>query len=183
MPRPSTPRLRQSGWAGLNSEYRPTLGPTTVQKDSFGACSPAKARTGRKFGLLLSMTRFAFAGSWLIEEHFCSLHIVGQFMAIAARHPAMSAFERKWRALVVVEISWLPARCFVAAGTLGRIFARGKLARVRIAMASGALLWSSTEVNASQVALKCCGTMAIAAGYSPVRTRERKIRFRMVKPA
>jgi hypothetical protein len=95
----------------------------------------------------------------------------------------MSAFQRKWRALVVVEFRWFPARCVVTAGTVGRIFARGKLTRVRIAMASGALLWSSAEVNAFQVGSKCRRTMTVAAGYSPVRTQERKFRFRMVKPA
>ncbi len=42
-PRQSTPRLRQSGWAGLDSGYRPTPAATTVQRDSFGACSPSIA--------------------------------------------------------------------------------------------------------------------------------------------
>jgi hypothetical protein len=95
----------------------------------------------------------------------------------------MGAFQRKWCALVVVEFRRFPAGCVVTAGTVGCLFARGELARVRIAMTSGALLWSSAELNAFQVGLKCWGAMAVAAGYSPVRTPERKFRFRMVKPA
>jgi hypothetical protein len=81
------------------------------------------------------------------------------------------------------EFCWFPARCVVAAGTVRGIFARGKLARVRVAMASSTLFWSSAEVNALQNSLKRWRTMAVAAGYSPVRTQERKCRFRMVKPA
>jgi len=115
------------------------------------------------------VTGLAFAGSWLVEEHSFSIHFARQFVATVTSNPAMSAFQRKWGTLVVVEFRWFPARCVVTAGTVGRIFARGKLARVRIAMASAALFWSSAEVNAFQVALKCWRTMAVAAGYSPVR--------------
>jgi len=95
----------------------------------------------------------------------------------------MSAIERKWGAPVVVEFSWFPTRRVVAAGTVGCLFARGKLAGVRVAMALAALFWSSAEVDAFQIDLKRWGTMAVAAGYSPVRTQERKFRFRMVKLA
>jgi hypothetical protein len=56
-----------------------------------------------QFSLILSMTRFAFAGSWLVVEHSFSLHFASKFMTTVTSNPAMSAFQRKWGALVVVE--------------------------------------------------------------------------------
>lgn len=81
----------------------------------------------------------------------------------------------------MIEFRWFPARRVVATGTAGRILARGKLGRVRVVMAFGALLWCGAEVHVFQIGLQSWGTVTIAAGYSTVRALERELRLRMVK--
>lgn len=156
---------------------------TTVQKDSFGPCFSLERLNRGQFGLILPVTRFAFTGSWLVEEDSFSIRFANQFVTAVTRNPAMRTFQRKWGALVMVEFRRFPTSCVVTAGAGGRIFARGKLARVRVGMAFSALFWSSAEVHVFQTGLKRWGTMTVATGYSPVRTQEREFRFRMVKPA
>jgi len=129
------------------------------------------------------VTRFAFPGSWLVEEDSFAIHFARQLVTTVASNPAMSAFERKWRTLVVVKFRRFPARCVVAIGAACCIFARGKLVRMWIIVASRALFRSRAKVHIFQVALKRCGAMAIAAGHSAMRAQERKFRFRMVKLA
>ena len=89
----------------------------------------------------------------------------------------MSAFQGKGGALVVVEFPWFPARCVVAAGTADRILAGGKLIRMRVVMAFGALLWCSAEVHVFQTGLQSRGTVAVAAAYSTMRAQEREFRL------
>ena len=56
-----------------------------------------------QFSLILSMTRFAFARSRLVVEHSFSIHFASKFVTTVTSNPAMSAFQRKWGAFVVVE--------------------------------------------------------------------------------
>jgi hypothetical protein len=70
---------------------------------------PFESLNWPQFRLILSVTGFAFAGSWLVEEHSLPIHFAAWFVAALTCNPAMSAFERKRGALVVVEFSWFPA--------------------------------------------------------------------------
>lgn len=131
--------------------------------------------------LVLSVTGFAFARCWFVNTHFFFLHFARHFVTAVTRYPAMRAFQRKRGALVVVEFRRFPTRGVVAARTVGCIFSRGELSRVRIAMAAGAVFWSGAEVDVLQAGLKRWRTMAVATSYSTVRTQKREFRFRMVK--
>jgi hypothetical protein len=42
--------------------------------------------------LILSVTGFAFARGWFVEDHPLSIHFAGQFVTPVTRNPAMSAF-------------------------------------------------------------------------------------------
>jgi hypothetical protein len=62
----------------------------------------------------------------------------------------MSAIQRKWGALIMIELRWFPAPCVVAAGAIGRIFARRKLSSMNIVVATGAFGWCGAEIHILQ---------------------------------
>ena len=82
----------------------------------------------------------------------------------------------------MIELRWFPALGVVAAGTIGCIFASGKLPSVGIVVASGALCGSGMEIDTLQAGFKRRWTMAVPAGDASVSPEQRKRRFRMVKP-
>jgi hypothetical protein len=91
-------------------------------------------------GLALSRRRF-------VEHNALSLDFTSQFVTIGAGYVAVSALERKWSALVVIEFRRLPPRRIVATRAVGSVFACGELSPMRVAVAAGALLRSRAEID------------------------------------
>lgn len=69
----------------------------------------------------------------------------------------------------------------MAAGTVSGVSACRELSRMRVLVASEALLGSRVEIDVLQIGLERRRTMAIAAGYTTVSAEQGKFRFRMVK--
>jgi len=69
----------------------------------------------------------------------------------------------------------------MTAGTVSGVSACGELSRVRVLVASEALLGSRAKIDILQIGLERRRTMAIAAGYATVSAEQGKVRFRMVE--
>ncbi len=79
--------------------------------------------------------------SWcgLVEDHPLSIDLAAQLVTIVTSYVSMRALERKGRSLVMIELRRFPPLRVVTAGTIGGIFARGKLPAVRIVVTPRAL--------------------------------------------
>ena len=93
----------------IGSSVSLEVGYNNCTKGQFRGMFPFESLNWPQFRLILSVTGFAFAGGWLVEEHSLPIHFAAWFVAALTCNPAMSAFERKRGALVVVEFSWFPA--------------------------------------------------------------------------
>ena len=127
------------------------------------------------------MTGFALSRCRLVKKHGLPLDLVGNFVAVITGDIPVSTLERKWSALVVVKLRWLPACRVMATGTVGGLFAGGELAGVGIGVTSGTVFRRGAKINIFQAGFERRRSMAVTAGYAAVSAEERKFCFRMIK--
>ena len=129
------------------------------------------------------MTGFTFPRRWVVEDNLFCIDHAGKFVTVLTSYVAVSALEGEPCALVVVKSRWLPPRRIMTAGAVSSVFAGCKLTRVRVLMATQALLRSRAEIHIFQSGLERWRAMAVAARHTAVRPDKRKFGFRMVKAA
>ena len=127
------------------------------------------------------MTCFAFPRRGLIEDNAHSSDLSLHLVAVITSHVAVGALQRKRRAFVVVESGRFPARRIMTAGTIGAFLARRELTRVWVLVASEALLGGRQEIHIFQTGLDRRRPMTVAAGYTAVRSDQRKRRLRVIE--
>ena len=124
------------------------------------------------------MTIGAILWRRLVKQDRLALHLALQRMAHRTGHVGMTARQRKWRALVMVERRRGPALDHMAIPALcGSVFCN-ELATMRIGMAGFALLRSPFELDFMRA---WHGFMAIPAGYCAVRSFQWELCFGMVE--
>ncbi len=123
------------------------------------------------------MTGLALQRRRFVEEHGLSLHFAGQFVTFVAAYVTVRPPQRERGARVVVKFTRLPPRRVVATGTVGCVFARGKLSRMGVVVTAGALFRSCAEIDIFEIGLQRGRAMTIGAGHSAVRAKERKCRL------
>jgi len=129
------------------------------------------------------MTGFTLPRRWVVEDNLFCIDYTRQLVTVLTSYVAVSALEGEPCTFVVVESRWLPPRRIMTAGTISSVFARSELTRVRVFVATEALLRSRAEIHIFQSGLERWRAMAVAARHTAVRSDKRKFGFRMVKVA
>jgi len=123
------------------------------------------------------MTGLTLPRRWVVEDNLFCIDYAGKFVTVLTRYVAVSALEGEPCALVVVESRWLPPRRIMTAGTVSSVFAGCKLTRVRVLVATQALLRSRSEIHIFQSGFERRRAMAVGARHTAVRSDKGKFGF------
>jgi len=116
-----------------------------------------------------------------VKQHSLPGHNPRQIVTAATRHILVRAPQREDRPRIVVKSRRLPTIHIVAAGAIRSILPAGKLPRMRIVMAAGALHGGVIKIHVLQGSFQCRRPVAIRARYCSMRAEQRKFGLRMVE--
>jgi hypothetical protein len=116
-----------------------------------------------------------------VKQHTLPGHNLRQIVTAATRDTLVRAPQREGRPRIVVKSRRLPTIDIVAAGAVRNILSGGKLPRMGIVMAAGALHRGVGKIHVLQGSFQCGRPVAIRAGYGSMGAEQRKLGPRMVE--
>ena len=127
------------------------------------------------------MTGGAIFRRRLVEQNRFGGDYLCDFMTVVAPYSLVRTTERKRRTCLMIKKRRLPFHAVVALGTTGDI-ALGELLSVDVLMAVFTLRGRSLEVGIQKLGLEIRRPMTADTRCSPMRSQQRKLCFRMIKP-